>query len=100
MGKKVRAVEHHAKVKESLIDNVHKKIVFMIKFLGHAGSLLKYEDEIEEKQIEEVKMLSDKIAEPLLDLNKCSLNELVNILQQFANDPSFLMFIKQDLVHT
>jgi AAA+ ATPase superfamily predicted ATPase len=44
---------------------------------------------IEEKQVEEVKMLSDKINEPLLDLDKCSLNELFNILQSFANVPSF-----------
>jgi hypothetical protein len=41
-----------------------------------------------EKQVEEVKMLSDKIDEPLLDLDKCSLNELINILESFANDPS------------
>jgi hypothetical protein len=34
-------------------------------------------------------MLSDNIKEPLLDLDKCSLNELINILQRFANDPSF-----------
>jgi hypothetical protein len=34
-------------------------------------------------------MLSDNIKEPLLDLDKCSLNELINILQSFANDPSF-----------
>jgi hypothetical protein len=34
-------------------------------------------------------MLSDKIDEPLLDLNKCNLNELINILQGFANDLSF-----------
>jgi hypothetical protein len=43
----------------------------------------------EEKQVEKVKMLSDKINEPLLDLDKCSLDELINILQSFANDPSF-----------
>ena len=43
----------------------------------------------EEKQVEEVKMLSEKIAEPLLDLDKCSLNELISLLQKFANDPSF-----------
>jgi hypothetical protein len=53
----------------------------------------------EEKQVEEVKMLSDKIDEPLLDLDKCSLNELINILQSFAND-LLLMFIKLVLVHT
>jgi hypothetical protein len=46
------------KTKESLIDNVHKKI-----------------------------MLSDKINEPLLDIDKCSLSKLVNLLQKFANDP-------------
>jgi hypothetical protein len=34
-------------------------------------------------------MLSDNIKEPLLGLNKCNLNELINILQSFANDPSF-----------
>jgi hypothetical protein len=34
-------------------------------------------------------MFSDNIKEPLLKLDKCSLNELVNILQSFANDPSF-----------
>jgi hypothetical protein len=33
-GKKIRAVEYHAKVKESLIDNVNKNIFFMGKFLG------------------------------------------------------------------
>jgi hypothetical protein len=34
-------------------------------------------------------MLSDNINEPLLDLDKCNLNELINIFQSFANDPSF-----------
>jgi hypothetical protein len=34
-------------------------------------------------------MISDNIKEPLLDLDKCSLNELINILQSFSNDPSF-----------
>jgi polyhydroxyalkanoate synthesis regulator phasin len=44
---------------------------------------------VEEKEVEEVKMLSDNIKVPLLDLDKCSLNELINILQSFADDPSF-----------
>jgi hypothetical protein len=39
------------------------------------------------KEVEEVKMLSNNIK--LLDLDKYSLNELINILQSFANDPSF-----------
>jgi hypothetical protein len=34
-------------------------------------------------------MLSDKSVEPLLDLDRYSLNELINILQSFANYPSF-----------
>lgn len=41
-----------------------------------------------DKQVEEIKMLNDTITEPLLDLDKCSLNELISILQKFANDPS------------
>jgi hypothetical protein len=44
---------------------------------------------VEEKEVEEVKMLGDNIKEPLLDLDKCSLNELINIFQIFANDPYF-----------
>jgi hypothetical protein len=44
---------------------------------------------MDEKQVEEVKMPSDKITESLLDLDKCSLNELIIHLQKFANDPSF-----------
>jgi hypothetical protein len=34
-------------------------------------------------------MISDNIKGLLLDLDICSLNELINILQNFANDPSF-----------
>jgi hypothetical protein len=44
---------------------------------------------LKEKQVEEVKMLSEKFDEPLLDLDKYCLNELINIMQSFANDPSF-----------
>jgi hypothetical protein len=34
-------------------------------------------------------MLSDNVNEPLLNLDRCSLNKLINILQKFANYPSF-----------
>jgi hypothetical protein len=37
-------------------------------------------------------MPSDNIKEPLLDLDKCSLHELNNILQSFANYPSFNVY--------
>jgi hypothetical protein len=40
-----------------------------------------------EKQVEEVKILNE-VNEPLLDLDKCSLDELINILQKFSNDSS------------
>jgi hypothetical protein len=42
INKKVRAVEHHGKFKESLIDNINNKKLFMCKFLGHAGSVFQY----------------------------------------------------------
>jgi DNA-binding ferritin-like protein len=44
---------------------------------------------VEEKHVKEIKKLSDKITERLLDLDKCSLNELITLLQNFANDPPF-----------
>ena len=40
-----------------------------------------------ERKVEEVKMLSE-VKEPLLDLDNCSLHELISILQKFASDPS------------
>ena len=39
-------------------------------------------------KVEELKMLNDTINEPLLDLDKCSLSELITILQKIAKDPS------------
>jgi hypothetical protein len=38
-------------------------------------------------QVEEDKILS-KTEEPLFDLDKCSLYELINNLKKFSNDPS------------
>jgi hypothetical protein len=39
-------------------------------------------------KVEELKMLEDVNNEPLVNLDKCSLNELIDILQKFAKDPS------------
>jgi hypothetical protein len=47
-----------------------------------------------EKQVEEVKMIND-INKLLLDLDKCSMHELINILQKILLI-LLLMFIKQD----
>jgi hypothetical protein len=44
---------------------------------------------VEEKEVEEVKNALCNVNEPLLNLDKCSLNELINILQNFANYTSF-----------
>jgi hypothetical protein len=44
---------------------------------------------VEEKQVEEVEMLTDKIVEPLLDLENYSLIKPITILQSCANDSSF-----------
>jgi hypothetical protein len=39
------------------------------------------------EKVEEVKMPSE-VKDPFLDLEKCSLHELMSILQKFASDPS------------
>jgi hypothetical protein len=41
-----------------------------------------------EKKVEKIKMLSEFNIEPLLDLNKCSMHELLSLLQNYAKDPS------------
>ena len=40
-----------------------------------------------DKKVEEVKILNE-VKEPLLDLDNCSLQELISILQKFASDSS------------
>ena len=42
---------------------------------------------MKEVEVEEVKMLNE-VKDPLLDLENCSLHELISILQKFASDPS------------
>jgi hypothetical protein len=56
-------------------------------FKQHPGETLKDAWVKKEKNVEEVKMLSE-VKDPLLNLEKCSLHELINILQNFASDPS------------
>ena len=41
-----------------------------------------------EKQVEEIKMLSE-VHDPLINLEKCSLHELFEVLQKFASDPTY-----------
>jgi hypothetical protein len=56
-------------------------------FKQHPGETLKDARVKKEKKLEEVKMLSE-VKDPLLDLEKCSLHELISIIQKFASDPS------------
>jgi hypothetical protein len=56
-------------------------------FKEQPGETLKDAWAKKEKKVEEVKILSE-VKDPLLDLEKCSLHELINILKKFASDPS------------
>ena len=40
-----------------------------------------------EKQVEEIKMLSE-VHDPFINLEKCSLHELIEVLQKFASYPT------------
>ena len=43
---------------------------------------------LNENQVEEIKILSE-VHDPLINLDKCSLQELIKFLQKFANDATF-----------
>jgi hypothetical protein len=77
------------------LNNYEKKVVFISDILEKDAPVKHYkrfplQKQVwakKEKKVEEVKMLSE-VKDPLLDLEKCSLHELINILQKFASDPS------------
>ena len=83
---------------EVQLDDAHKRTFMLSNVLKNAPSfdshnepnltnlLVKANDET--TKVEELKMLNDVVTEPLLDLDKCSLSELITILQKFAKDPS------------
>ena len=50
-------------------------------------TVMKYLIYIIGEKVEEVKMLSE-VKEPLLDLDNCTLHELISVLQKVASDPS------------
>jgi hypothetical protein len=85
-------------VKNHMQDKKHEKSIKYVQYIiDRSWEILNKIDKeekesimvVEEKEVEEVKMLRDNINEPLINLEKCSLNEFINILQSFANDPSF-----------
>ena len=71
--------------------------LLVMPFISHLMALKEDANETEcdespmlielEKKVEEVKMLNE-FKEPLLDLDNCSLHELISILQKVASDPS------------
>jgi hypothetical protein len=69
------------------LNNVEKKVVFSSDILEKDAPVKHYKRlplqkhvwDKKEKKVEEVKMLSE-VKDPLLDLEKCSLHELLNIL--------------------
>ena len=64
---------------------------YLLPFMAQVVGLKEQASEtimvMKEKKVEEVKMLIE-VKEPLLDLDNCSLHELISILQKFASDPS------------
>ena len=55
--------------------------------LSLKNSIQPKKDHEEIKLIEEIKMLSE-VHDPLIDLEKCSLHELLEVLQKIASDPT------------
>ena len=92
-----RSHEETIKYVQDIIDRSWETIKMMDETEEGKESIMLVEKK--DKQVEEVNMLSDKIDEPLLDLDKCSLHELNSIFKSLLMIP-LLMFMKQDLDHT
>jgi hypothetical protein len=67
---------------------------YLLPLMSHLASLKEeinetesYESPVLIEKVEEVKMLNEVI-DPLLDLEKCSLHDLISTLQKFASDSS------------
>ena len=83
---------------EVQLDDAHKRTSMLSNVLKNASSFDSYHKPNlsdllvntldETTKVEELRMLNDVVTEPLLDLDKCSLSELITILQKFAKDPS------------
>ena len=93
----METIANNVKSKKGATKKFNDKIFSMLELLeGNLEESIKEDLNIaldvllrkrNERQVEEVKMLSE-VKEPLLDLENCSLHELISILQKFASDPS------------
>jgi hypothetical protein len=59
--------------------------------MGNIKNNARERKEEETKQIEEIKMLSEIYNESSINLDTCTLNELLTMLQKYAKDPSMNM---------
>jgi hypothetical protein len=91
---KLQLCEREFLERKDHLNNVEKKVVFISDILEKDAPVkhykkLPFQKQVwakKEKKLEEVKMLSE-VKDPSLDLEKCSLHELMSILQKFASDP-------------
>ena len=99
---KIETILNHAKSKKKLIRELNERICSMLEPLDKDSknyveeeddyqialnpALKKRNENLVCVKVEEVKMLSE-VKDPLLDLENCSLHELISILQKFASDP-------------
>jgi hypothetical protein len=83
-------------LKNTIIDRKHEEIVkYFQEIIDKSWEHLHEQERVaketimimDELKVEEVKILSE-FKDPLFDLEKCSLHELISILQKFASDPS------------
>jgi hypothetical protein len=76
---------------ENEIEEEEENIILPTEEKEHNTIIINEEEETHmsanDKQIEEVKMLSE-VREPLLDIDKCSLHELIVILEKFSKYPT------------
>ena len=92
---KLRLCEKEFLEKDINLNSIEEKLVCVSDLLRKNPSF-KHVKEVpvkkqvwikKERKFEEVKMLSE-VKEPFVDLEKCSLHELISILHKFASDPS------------
>ena len=100
---KVETILNYAKSKKKLTRELNERISSMLEPLdrdikNHVEeeddllialnlALKKRNENLAWEEVEKVKTLNE-VKDPLLDLENCSLHELISILQKFASDPS------------
>ena len=95
--KKINSLEHYVKTKDCALIDAHTRISFMSGFLSFAKDIANYPKEEEEsKQVEEIKMLNYIANDSSINLDTCTLHELLTMLQNMLMVP-LLICIKKVL---